>query len=137
MFCRNCGKENEDGARFCFDCGAQLAPVEVTSTSFSDDSANVAETGPWRVFAKIGRVFGIISISTFWLFGVFGWAFGVPGIILSALGKKSNANYDIARSGLKLAIWGTVLGFLIYLAIIAVYYVIYGVLIFGNVNTEV
>ncbi|NLL94381.1 MAG: zinc-ribbon domain-containing protein [Thermoplasmatales archaeon] len=27
MFCQKCGKENEDGARFCAHCGAEQAPA--------------------------------------------------------------------------------------------------------------
>ena len=50
-FCRNCGKEVDDGAKFCAGCGAATeaaadAPVtttmEVATNSFSDSSSNPA-----------------------------------------------------------------------------------------------
>lgn len=38
MFCRSCGKENDDGAKFCRGCGLPIVPVEETiEPDFSEE----------------------------------------------------------------------------------------------------
>ncbi|MBQ9068065.1 MAG: zinc-ribbon domain-containing protein, partial [Eggerthellaceae bacterium] len=54
MFCPNCGTENEDSARFCLDCGAQLssgnsqgdaqAKSTASSTASQSPAGNAAGT---------------------------------------------------------------------------------------------
>jgi hypothetical protein len=72
----------------------------------------VNERGPWKVFAKLGHIFGLVS-----LIGVLvpfvSAALAVDGIILSALGKKSTVNRDKAKKGLTMNIIACAVNFVV------------------------
>jgi len=40
MICPNCGRENEEGSKFCIECGGDL-----TSKEISDEKRNKIELG--------------------------------------------------------------------------------------------
>ena len=66
MSCPNCGKENDDQARFCQACGAQLQ-TDATGPSIQQtvsSSGTVAYAGFWRRFAAFiidGIILGVVS----------------------------------------------------------------------------
>src|SRR5215471_7240324 len=61
MFCPNCGKQNEDTARYCQICGAALQ----TQTAPAFVSATATEyAGFWRRFAAIIIDWIILSLAT-------------------------------------------------------------------------
>lgn len=121
MFCRICGKEVADDVRFCPYCGADLSEQmteevvdAVEATSENDDN------GPWKVFALIGFILGIVSLAGSLFF--IGLTTGVPGIVFSILGKKSNNpdRQSQAAKGLKLSIWGLIVSVVVYIVFIVV-----------------
>ena len=115
-FCKKCGAQLEDGAKFCPKCGAtqeqaapQAAPVA---------AAPVAEQGPWKVFAILGLVFGIVGLVFFWATYA-GPALAATGLVFSILGKKSVSKKGMATAGLVLSIVGLALGVTMTIACVA------------------
>ena len=159
MFCKNCGKQIDNGVQFCPHCGmyvqsevqqsaapAQPAqasqpsynpqtPVANGETAYSNPNvatAQVVENKPpkvWTVFAKIGKILGIVCLSTALIpyINYFSLSFAIAGIVFSCLGRKAkNAESDKNCSiGLKLSIAATVVS----LVMIIVYLLIFEVLI--------
>lgn len=67
MFCSNCGKELEDSATFCSDCGQSTGVHKVLpseSVKFVLDPSEVVETKPVadssKTFSGQGKVIGLI-----------------------------------------------------------------------------
>ena len=78
MYCRSCGKEIKDDAVFCQFCGCEVGEVVVKTTG----DVNVT----WRVFARIAKIIGIVSLATSPIFGGFE---AIPGIVFAKLAMKS------------------------------------------------
>ena len=124
MFCRFCGQKINEGSKFCPNCGEKLedvvvneVPVEViVDTNKSNTNEVVKERGPWKVFAIVGYVLGIVSICGCFIPG-FG-SYGLCGIIFSILGKKSLSAKDKAKKGLILSIISSAIGIIIPLLIL-------------------
>lgn len=110
MYCKKCGKQVEDGSSFCPYCGADLKEQEVEVVEANVESEKPQESrGPWKVFAIVGYVLGIVGfVTSFFLIGL---EFSVPGIVFSALGKKTSDENAKAKAnkGLKLSIAGTII----------------------------
>lgn len=114
MFCPKCGKENPNDALFCLNCGERLEKVEVVDAEVVDDipaDKPQEEAKCWKMFAKAGRIVGIVAIATCWIPYCFTLSFSIHGIVASALGKKSvdkTADQE-ATTGLTLNILASVL----------------------------
>lgn len=110
MYCKKCGKQVEDGSSFCPYCGADLREQEVEVVEANVESEKPQESrGPWKVFAIVGYVLGIVGfVTSFFLIGL---EFSVPGIVFSALGLKTTDEDAKAKAkkGLKLSIAGTII----------------------------
>ena len=139
MYCKKCGKELDENIRFCPACGteqrvaefgAEESVEEVTVTTAEQEAnAGVVEEPQqpkvWKVFSIIGKILGIVSISTCWIPFMLGLSLGIPGIVLSCLGKKyhtpeTDKNFKV---GLTLSIIGAVgslLSYIIYVVVMAV-----------------
>ena len=99
MYCRNCGKEISDETRFCPACGTkQFEESSQTRNASYDDpfttscEATEIEDKPakcWSVFAKVGKILGIVSIAIAVIPFLYGLAVGVHGIVFSCLGRKA------------------------------------------------
>ena len=114
MYCQKCGKDNPDDALYCSYCGAKLEKVEVVDAEVVDDfgsSKPQEEAKCWKVFAKAGRIVGIVAIATCWIPYCFTLYFSIHGIVASALGKKSvdPVAQQESTSGLTLNILGSAL----------------------------
>lgn len=118
MYCKNCGSELSEGAKFCMSCGA---PIEGTQQE-NNAAAEVSVSTP-TVADEAKKKYNGLSIAGFivslvsFLGGPFTILFGpIVGIVLSALGlwqiKKSE------QQGKGLAITGIILGALAILATI-------------------
>ena len=94
MFCNQCGKENEDKALRCVNCGAELHPESVPSPT-------TTRTSPKAVWAL---VLGILSIICFGILA------GIPAIILGFLAKKDIRLKPTILTGQGMATAGIVLG---------------------------
>lgn len=80
--------------------------------NIENNEAVEQERGPWKVFAKVSKILGIVSLSTCWIC-IVGCSIGVYGIIFGVLGKKSASNKALAKKGLKLSIIGTIVGYVL------------------------
>lgn len=87
----------------------------------------VKERGPWKVFAIIGYIIGIVSLVSIFVPFV-GSGMAVDGIIMSALGKKSESKRHLAKKGLTFSIVACAVNFVISIII----YVLYIVLILSQ-----
>ena len=125
MYCKKCGKMVEDGSAFCPYCGADLREQQVEAKEVDEFVAEpVAENednGPWKVFALVGFILGIVSLAGSLFMA--GLGTGVPGIVFSILGKKSNNpdKQEKAAKGLKLSIWGLIISTVVYIILIVVF----------------
>ena len=58
-YCRRCNVQCDDSTAFCGKCGS--------NEFFNIQNMNLVnqekEVGPWKVFAMIGMIFGIVSIA--------------------------------------------------------------------------
>lgn len=88
--------------------------------------------GPWKAFAIAGFASGIAALSLFFI-PYWGIVWGIQGIVLSALGKKSVVENGKASTGLVLSIIAVVLGVV---AIILFYTVFITIMLStsGNMN---
>ena len=119
MFCKKCGKQVEDGSSFCPYCGADLREQqeEVVDANFDEPTPS---RGPWKAFAIVGYVLGIVGFATSFL--IFGMDIAIFGIVFSALGKKTTDEDAKAKAekGLKLSIAGTIISFVLLFVLIVV-----------------
>ena len=71
MICPNCGRENEEGSKFCIECGGDL-----TSKEISDEKRNKIELGGRRISSpdllEKEKVLGEFRAS-FWDLGIVGF----------------------------------------------------------------
>ena len=80
MYCSNCGKENPDDGRFCFNCGAQLSSQQI---NFSDQSPvsikkNKTPKSPYTII-------NFILAAIFIIYGIFNFPAGIVTIILAVI----------------------------------------------------
>lgn len=117
MYCKNCGKEIDNDAKFCPNCGtaAQQAPI---STENSEAACVVEEDKPpkvWTVFSKIGKILGIVCLATSLIpyLNIFSLTFGIAGIVMSCLGRKAKTQEtdNNCSLGLKLSIVAVAVSF--------------------------
>lgn len=121
MFCRKCGKELRENAVFCDQCGAKVEVVEeaivveneVIDVTTQPVEEQQVERGPWKAFAKVGHILGIVSLATMWIPFFVCCSIGFYGIVFSALGKKSVENKPIADKALKRNIAASIVSFVL------------------------
>lgn len=106
MFCRNCGRENADGAAFCINCGAKLvaepyaqpqqtfnpyvAPPNPAAKPVKKKNAPVLALGALSIVLAIA-----LALS---LTGVFGGAAGAFGVASTSFASPEDAiNYFVDR----------------------------------------
>ena len=126
MYCKYCGKDNPDDAIYCAHCGKKLETTVIDAQIVDDFGKNEVQSEPrcWAVFAKVGKIVGIVAIATFWIPYGLTFAFAIHGIVASALGKKSS-DFEAtqnANTGLVLNIVASVLSitsFIVWAMIIA------------------
>ena len=109
MYCRNCGKEINGDAVFCQYCGCKVV--------LTDNNLGAEIT--WKVFARISKIVGIVSILiSIYVLGLT----AVPGLIFGIIALKTK-NEDVkgeARAGIVLNIIASALGSLVIMYIIIV-----------------
>ena len=115
MYCKNCGNEFEDGAKFCTSCGASVeaeAPVEEAPVYTIEDAVDplAEERGnAGRRILALG-ICSVAFVSTFF-FSLIGW-------ILAAVCRGKIRNYEekfgpvsgIAKVGKGLSLGGLIGG---------------------------
>lgn len=127
MFCKYCGKENLNDAKFCNSCGRSLtgdaAPVNIPPTAPQSAAPN-------SNLAIASLVFGICSIPTAFLALWISLLCAIAAIVTGKISLKQK------RPGKDYAVWGLRLGGigLGIFALILVLYVISVIGIFGAVS---
>ena len=124
MYCKKCGKELNSGDRYCPSCGTDQTG-SVYDDPFTTATPEVSEPKPakvWSIFATVGRILGIVSISTAILPILLGLSIGIPGIVLSCLGRRAKTPEADAKCsrGLKLSIVGVVISFVSYVGFLII-----------------
>ncbi len=119
MKCKYCGYENIEEAKFCAGCGENLAEEKLETI----EPEVVQEQEPhvpkcFDVFAKLGFGLGLGGLIAC-IFAGIGYTICAPGIVFSILGKRSIKYHGKANAGLVLSIIGTVVGFIIYVVVVA------------------
>lgn len=119
MFCTNCGKEIQEGAVFCPECGATQQgatppPVSNVGSYANPTSQSTVQKAPYNTMCIIGLVISAISLLlNFW--GIV----GIAGTIVSVLGLQSCKQKN--ENGKALAIIGIAIGvFSIFYGVIAI-----------------
>lgn len=97
MFCRNCGKEIENGAKFCQHCGTSVETLQATSVQPSihdihDETVKNNRSGMRT--AKL--VIGIVSIVLFVLIAFQSCAAGVSNALLENGESSGSAGILVA-----------------------------------------
>lgn len=93
MTCATCGKEVDASNKFCPNCGNELNDANVSNTALYADEIDMnliklPDTGPWKNFAQVAKVFGILSIF-FQFVPVLGLITSFFAISFGALGFRS------------------------------------------------
>lgn len=117
MYCKKCGKELKSTDHFCPVCGTE---VEDTTTTVTPEVVEPKPAKVWSIFATVGKVLGIVSIATSILPVLLGVSIGIPGIVLSCLGKRANTDEAMRKCslGLKLSIAGVIISFISYVMLL-------------------
>ena len=135
MYCKNCGKELGNDVRFCPNCGTFVqedAQQPSTATAPIETNAGVVENKPpkvWTVFSIIGKILGIVCISTSLIpyLNWFSFGFGIIGIVMSCLGKKAKTEETDRNSRIGLIL--SIVAVAVSLVMIIVYAVLFGLLL--------
>lgn len=110
MFCKNCGKENIDGAKFCAVCGAEMTVAEVQPNVKAAPQPQYQPAQPYynnpvvpgKGMGIAGMILGIVSLALF-CFWYLALPCGITGIILSALAvnkaKAAGIKNSMATAG--------------------------------------
>lgn len=142
MFCRKCGNKLNDNAVFCDQCGVKIEKdneecvIDIEEDSHAIDqlieaekeiineevviNKPVSERGPWKAFANVGNILGIVSLATMWIPFLVCCSYGIYGIIFSGLGVRSSSQNKKAKSGLAKSIVATVINFVLTIVIYAI-----------------
>lgn len=147
--CKGCGVELLDGTVFCPYCGAQVeseqkdveTKVEVINndgTTYVNENPATStyefkENGAFKVFALLGMIFGIVSLSFIlltlicsgvpeeaWYIACFGVEFAIPGFIFSIIGKRSVRNHGKAVFGFVANLVGMIILFILAVSLIII-----------------
>lgn len=108
-FCKNCGKETQDGNKFCMYCGTKVEEESIAST---ENKIVTTEAARINAFALVGFILAMSSlVLNFW--GTVGIAATVfSGIGLSKTGPGKDRGRGFAIAGLIVGIGSIIYGFL-------------------------
>lgn len=88
MFCNKCGKEIDDGSRFCNHCGATLTPAPAPVQT------NTAPIDPGKSYGDLSYILGIVSlvlsIGVFCTYGSVNFIACILGIVFGFVGKSQS-----------------------------------------------
>lgn len=135
MVCKNCGKEIDEGTKFCPECGAAQVDVALNNAEAKNEKAQSSpesaqasgKLAEYNTMCIVGLIVAVISLFLT-AYGVI----GIAGIVLSYLGFKKCKEEN--KKGKELAIIGMVLG--AYSAISGIFTIIY-VLMIKNAVTGI
>lgn len=114
IYCKECGKVNPDGTKFCGGCGTPLEQPEVVVQAqpvVEPTTQNVkGEAKCWRVFGRVGFGLGLASLicAASFVASSVSLTLAQPGLIFSILGmvSKIKVNKKKALAGIILSVCG-------------------------------
>ena len=122
-FCVICGKELNEQEKFCPNCGAEVEG-EVKEEQVTEPQP-ILKSVPkcFTIFGKIGPIIGLVAFITSFIpfVNMLSFEIGPVGIVFCILGKKDIHLISKCSRGLKFSIWGTVLGFVLYIVYIVIF----------------
>ena len=129
MYCKKCGMEVSESDKFCPTCGFDLSKNNEVSIDEKDPFEKVEkktvdnnDKPVNKVFAIIGFVAGIVSLSLVWV--PFMFYASIPGIVFGKLGESSPSQKDKAKKGFTMSIIATVINVIwtiVFIALIMVF----------------
>ncbi len=94
MFCRNCGAQVNDDAKFCNHCGSKVEINEETNATPESQAASDPRTEQVEAEPIVGPHPSAVSVLIWGIVGlVCSIEFGIVGMILSIIGKKKHTAY--------------------------------------------
>lgn len=119
MFCKNCGKEIDDNAVVCPNCGVATEKLQETTAA-----TQVEEKKKTNVFAIIGFILSLVTWGMVFVNTYAYWICFVAGLVLSILGivwaAKKNANLKgLAIAGVVLTAVSVVFWIIIVVVLVA------------------
>jgi hypothetical protein len=129
-FCKNCGSELEDGAKFCPKCGAptdgnQPSGQPANQSAYTGQTGQTGQTSPadeshgLAIGSLVCGVTGIIL----WFFGyysVISIAAGIVGLVLANNAKKNGNTEGICTAGFVLSLLSLIVGIIIFIYLMVV-----------------
>lgn len=101
MFCKYCGKENSDDAKFCSSCGKAFSDMSAENNPQSSPASQ--GTG----IPILSLIFGICSIPTAFLALWFSLLCSITAIVLGKISiKQEKGDTDYAEWGIRLGAIG-------------------------------
>jgi len=139
MYCKKCGCLLRDDAKFCEFCGTKVdedtekkeeLKEDINDDPFKNDNPfndepvfevkeEKKQAKCWGIFAKVGKIIGIVTISCCWI-PMVAFVSGTYGIVFSILGMRcyDEESKKGAKNGLILSIIGAAISFVVYIIII-------------------
>lgn len=143
MYCKNCGAENPDGAKFCQNCGASLSSENENEksgeTNYDLEMLNFNAEGkqnenyeekkqemPGYRHAVISLVLGIIGIVCLCI-PVVGLILGIVGMALASVAKGKGYDSGIRTGGFICSLISLIIG-----VVVLIIYIIFGAALIGS-----
>ena len=117
MFCRNCGTENEEGAKFCKSCGSPLETSVDTTFVKQTENNNASQDRSMYKYnynsgdsdATVSMIMGIISI-VMCSSSIIAIGLGIAAIVMANKAKKQGSQSGNITAGNICGIIGICLG---------------------------
>jgi hypothetical protein len=129
MFCKYCGKELDEHAAFCPNCGAKNDTVGETAAACENHSAPSDDKGKANKLGIAGFVVSLVSLGLGYYYAIA----SIVGLVLSAVAFGTRKKYDkyngFALAGMIIGIVSTVIWVIVY---IYVFIVIFALISIGG-----
>lgn len=101
MFCKNCGKEIDDNAVVCPNCG--VATDKFKEAAPAEAAVQTSQGGKTNVFAIIGFALSVIAFAFIFIQTIVFWIATAAALTLSILGLVWSLKKDSNLKGLAIA----------------------------------
>ena len=110
MKCKMCNREIDTKFAFCPYCGEKVDEYQIESQA-EEKPAKV-----WFTFARLSKIFVIISISICFIPFMALYTVGIPGIVFGVLGKRAKTPeaLDQCRTGFVMSLVGIIMSAIAY-----------------------
>ena len=115
VFCNKCGRNVEDGMKFCDNCGNRL--YSENEETLDNTAYRTADTKPkTNIMAIVGFILGCVSLLiNFWgIIGIAALIFSIVG--LTQIKNNGGGGKGLAAAGIILGAVGVIYGFVMIIA---------------------